>query len=244
MFPITHIWFSRQVLGYINNLTVLGSIFPDIAVSGHLTYNQTHHMGWGLFDGMKTEGSRHMDFCKALVTHTVDPRGLDYYGDEAYGNGYKGYCFQKGVQIVEEVIEACNLPSEYGLWKAHNFIEMGIEINMIQKEQSLIKRLHDSLQDMALIAELAVPLEQYFKLQPHSIEASFSRFKGFVELKDLNSDNLAFKYNVQMQSKHGISIDVQRCSEIIEKSREIVRHDFDAFIAYSLDEVSRLLKEE
>lgn len=244
MFPITHIWFSRKVLGYVNNLTVLGSIFPDIVISGHLTYNQTHHAGWGLYHQMKETNSKYMDFCKALVTHTVDPRGLDYFGDEAYGSGYKGYCFQKGVLIVEEVIEACNLPVEYGLWKAHNFIEMGIEINIIQEEYSLIKMLHDSLYDKALIAELSVPLEQYFGLRPHAIEESFNRFRGFVELKDLNSDNLACKYDVQMQSKHGISIDVQRCSEIIEKCREIVKHDFDAFIAYCLNEVSQMLKEE
>ncbi|MGE5633029.1 MAG: hypothetical protein ACM3TR_18320 [Caulobacteraceae bacterium] len=243
MFPITHIWFSRGILGHINNLTVLGSIFPDTAISGCLNHEQTHSGGWGLYKFFEDKYMEYLDFVKASVIHTVNPRGLDFYSDEEYGQGYKGYCFQKAQEIEEEVIDACNIPVEFGLWKAHNFIEMGIEVNIATLEKGLVDVLHEGLNDSFLIGKLSSPLESYFGISNLSIYDCFKRFAGFVEVEDLNSYNLAKKYDIQMKTKHGIGIDVPKCCDIIEKSRIIVKDDFDDFIEYCSKKVNDTLRE-
>jgi hypothetical protein len=154
MFPLTHIWFSEKVLGYMNNLTVLGAVFPDIVITKCLKYDNTHNVGFGIYEHFKKTNPSFMDFVKSMLTHTVNPNGLDYYSDEAYLNGYKGYCFQKGMEIEKEVIDACNIPEEYGLWKAHNFIEMGVELNIADSEPKLSQILHNSFCDKDLITKI------------------------------------------------------------------------------------------
>ncbi|HYF82064.1 MAG TPA: hypothetical protein VEB00_03420 [Clostridia bacterium] len=244
MFPITHIWFSRRVLGYVNNLTVLGSVFPDTVIKCSLTYDQTHNAGWGLYERFRDHSEEYLDFARAAVTHTVNPKGLDFYGDEEYGSGYKGYCFQKAVEIEKEVISACNIPDKFGLWKAHNFIEMGIEMNIADSENELVSILHKGLTDNYLINELSTRIDKYFGLKERSAADCFSKFTEFMELQELSSLALANRYNAQMQVKHGIKIDISRCSDIIEKSRTIVREDFESFIDYCTEKVETMLKEE
>jgi len=242
MFPITHIWFSRRVLGYVNNMTVLGSIFPDIVIKCCLTRDQTHNIGWGLYEYMRSNSEEYLDFARAMVTHTVNPKGLDFYGDEEYSDGYKGYCFQKAAEIEYEVIAACNIPEKFGLWKAHNFIEMGIEMNIEDSEKGLTDMFTKALSDSLLVRELSLRLDKYFKLQGGSVADCFSKFTDFMELKELNSFALASRYNTQMQVKHGININILKSSEIIEKSRTIVRDDFDSFIDYCTEKVVNMLK--
>lgn len=244
MFPITHIWFSRRVLGYINNMTVLGSVFPDTVIKCCLTYDQTHNIGWGLYEYLKEYGDECLDFARAVVTHTVNPKGLDFYGDEEYGDGYKGYCFQKAAGIEKEVIEACNIPDRFGLWKAHNFIEMGIEMNIVDSERELVNVFCEGLTDSCLVKEISSRLDEYFKLEDKSVDNCFSKFAEFMELKDLSSLALANRYNTQMQVKHGININISRCRDIIEKSRSIVQEDFEGFIDFCTVKVDSMLKEE
>lgn len=251
MFPMTHIWFSRRVLGHLNNMTVLGSVFPDAVIKCSLTYDQTHNSGWGLYEYFSKNAEEYLDFARAVATHTVNPKGLDFYGDEEYGSGYKGYCFQKAVEIEEEVIEACNIPGKFGLWKAHNFIEMGIELNIVHSEKELVSIFHDGLTDTRLIHKIAAHLDKYFGLKDKyfglkdgSSASCISKFTDFMELKDVSSLSLAKRYNTQMQVKHGISIDISKSSDIIEKSRTIVQEDFDSFIDYCTEKVETMLKEE
>lgn len=244
MFPLTHIWFSKRVLGYVSNMTVLGSVFPDTVIKCCLTYDQTHNAGWKLYDYFKEQSEEYIDFARAMVTHTVNPRGLDFYGDEEYREGYKGYCFQKAVEIEKEVIAACNIPEKFGLWKAHNFIEMGIEMNITDSEKGLMDMFSIALNDRTLVREISNHLDRYFGLQDRSLADCFCRFTNFMELKELSSIALAIRYNSQMEAKHGINIDVSKCSEIIEKSRIIVREDFDGFIECCIDKVKAMLKEK
>ena len=244
MFPITHIWFSRRVLGYINNMTVLGSVFPDTVIKCCLTHEQTHNVGWGLYEYLRNNSEEYLDFARAVVTHTVNPKGLDFYGDEEYGDGYKGYCFQKASEIEKEVIAACNIPEKFGLWKAHNFIEMGIEMNITDSEKGLVDIFNKGLSDKPMVQGLSYHLDKYFGLQDRSVADCFSKFTDFMRSKDLSSLALASRYNTQMQVKHGISINIEKCSDIIEKSRTIVQEDFESFIVYCTEKVDAMLKEE
>lgn len=244
MFPLTHIWFSRRVLGYSNNMTVLGSVFPDTVIKCCLTYDQTHKTGRVFFEYFNKYAEEYLDFARAVVTHTVDPRGLDFYGDEEFGSGYKGYCFQKAAEIEKEVIEACNIPDRFGLWKAHNFIEMGIEMNMAYSESKLVDIYQSGLSDKGLIHKLSFHIDKYFGLKESTAEECFSKFSGYMKLSDLSSLAFAERYNKQMQLKHGISIDIKRCSSIIEKSRILVQEDYCTFMDYCTEKVKLMLKEE
>lgn len=229
MFPITHIWFSNTVLGYTNNLTVLGAIYSDAFISKHLTYDNTHKCDWAFFDYIMKKNHEFSDFAKAIATHTVYPKGLDYYGDKQY-LGSDGYCFQKAPLIVNDVIDACNLPIELGLWKAHNFIEMAVEIEVISANEKISQVFKEALLDNGIMNNLELLIEQYFNLIPGSLKNSFKKFEPFAEISDTNSYKMALLYSSNMKRRHGISINVEKSSKIIDISREIINKDFKEFI--------------
>ena len=229
MFPITHIWFSKKVLGYINHLTILGAVFPDPFASKYLTYDDTHKCGWAFFDYIIKGKQELSDFAKAVVTHTVSPKGLDYYADEQY-EGSEGYCFQKAVVIVDDVINACNIPIEYGLWKAHNFIEMAVEVEILINNQWIIQSFSEALYDIDITNTLESFVELYFNLEPCSMKNAFKRLESFVKITGTTSYDFALQYDLVMQRRHGINIDVGKSSKIIEICREIINEDFTGFI--------------
>lgn len=239
MFPITHICFAEKVMGFRDNSVILGAVYPDIVITGCLDYKQTHYCGFELFDYLKCNCS---SFAKAMITHTVNPKGLDYYGDENYKSELKGYCFQKAQQIVRKVIAACNIPESFGLWKAHNFIEMGIELNVIEKYQGLVEELHKSFLDRDVIKHISGYIESYYGLKKNKIYDSFNQFSQYIELEKSTCYTLAEKYNLQMQSKHNISIDIELAAEIIDSCRRIVMDDIHEFILYSSENVKRMLE--
>jgi hypothetical protein len=239
MYPITHIWFAEKVLGYRNNSVVLGAIFPDIAITRCLNYTDTHYCGFKLYNHLEDCCG---DFAKAMITHVVKPMGLDYYGDESFMSGHKGYCFQKGQQIVGQVIEACNLPEVFGLWKAHNFIEMGIELIINERHPELVLELHKAFGDKDAISHAAKPIEEYYGLRDGLIIESFGSYAEYIEFDQLSSHSLAVKYDMQMQSKHGISIDVEKSGELIQRCKAIVQNDLDSFMDYCCTKVKALLE--
>jgi len=239
MFPITHVWFAERVLGRNQSDVILGAIFPDIVITGCLDYKQTHYCGMEFYRQLSLETP---SFAKAMISHTIDPMGLDYYGDECYMSGYKGYCFQKGKSIEEQVIEACNIPDSYGLWKAHNFIEMGIELDIYEQNPSLIEDLHAAFLDQSTIQQVAEPIEHFFALKRKTIVESFKRFSEFIEISKADSHVLASKYNLQMQAKHNINIDVGKAAVIIEQSRSIIKADIQEFFQYCDSNIESMLE--
>ncbi|MDD2481676.1 MAG: hypothetical protein WCY24_03215 [Lutispora sp.] len=241
MFPFTHIWFSEKVLGYSNNMTVLGSIFPDAFVSNKLSYEATHKTGWDIFHYFCQEKPELTDFIKSGVTHMVHPEGLDFYGDEAY-NGAEGYCFQKAADIVEEVIDACNIPKEFGLWKAHNFIEMAVELNILNKNHRLLEQLDYSLKDSILINQIRFSLERFYGVEPGSLKNGFKRFESFVFRDNINSHILSINYDHHMKNKHGINIDIDKASKIIDDAKLIIGKDFNNFIGITVENVKEMLQ--
>lgn len=239
MFPITHMWFAEKVLGFRDSNVILGAIFPDIVISGSLDYKQTHYCGFPLYHYLKDGNPV---FAKAMVTHTVDPMGLDYYGDESYQSGYKGYCFQKGQRIVDQVIEVCKIPESYGLWKAHNFIEMGIEMHVSEQNQYLLKALHEAFLDQEAIKTAGEQIEHYFGLKRNVILESFKGFSKFIEIEKMDSYTLAEKYDLQMQSKHNTFIDIEGAAEIIDFSKKIIIADIEEFFQYCHSNITRMLE--
>lgn len=242
MFPITHIYFSNRILGKLNSMIALGAVFPDITISGLLSYDKTHREGLGFYHHFKLFHQEYMDFANSMITHTVDPKGLDYYGDEQYLEGYKGYCFQKGKLIENETIEICNIPNEYSLWKAHNIMEMAVELIVYEGNKEYGELLSNSLRDKDILKCICSASEDYYKIDKGVLCKSIEKFSSFVELDDLNSLTLAKKYDMQMKSKHGISIQIEKCSRLIDRCCDIVSEDLDSFFNYAFNQVLLSMK--
>lgn len=241
MYPQTHVFFAEKVLGFLSDALALGSIFPDIAAGVCSTRQDSHGRGTELLAASR-EDQDLFDFARGVITHGIDPKGLDYYGDEKYLSFERGYCFEKGRSLVEETIRACHLPPEMGWWKAHNIIEMGIELH-IGSSGPYGEVLVKTFANAPLIEKISRRMGRFYQLDPGVFLRRVHNFANYIDTSRVCARSLAACYDVQMFTRHRIHIDVEQVTGLILRAAEIVSADFPDFFAFVLRDVQKTLLE-
>ncbi|MCG8401957.1 MAG: hypothetical protein MJA84_10195 [Firmicutes bacterium] len=226
MFPQTHVYFAEQVLSRRSDAITLGSIFPDMLVSAGVNHARAHSLGGELLD-MFREDEELADFALGAVTHGISPQGLDYFGDEKYPGCQLGYCFEKGRPLVDQTIDACRLPPVMGLWKAHNIVEMGIEM-IISSRGQYGQALRRAFNNDQLIERLISRLAAYTGDGGH-LRTRIAAFPGYIEVYRATAESLAGKYRIQMFARHRINIDTGKVARLIEIAAGQVENDLADF---------------
>lgn len=243
MFPLCHIYFTSKVFENISDFAIIGSIYPDIVISEAISRDMSHYNTEELFKYLIHSGKKMEEFAVGALTHGVDMKGLDYYSDENFPRGYKGYCFEKGKIIEENVIECCRIPREWGLWKAHNFIEMAFELYINQRHKDILKTFKKVLEDSNIIRYISQHLEGYYHVSASSLEQSFKNFYKIFEYDQLNELTMMRKYGMQLKKKHGIeNIDIEKAGLVISTAVEIISHDADDFFNYTIPKVKKVVE--
>lgn len=229
MYPQTHVYFAQQVLGKMSDAIALGSLFPDMLTGGSLSHQKAHSLGHLLLKTFQDQPEL-CDFARAVITHGIEPGGLDYFGDEKYLDCQKGYCFEKALPLVEATTLACNLPPEMGWWKAHNIIEMGIELR-ISTSGPYWEMLQQAFRNEGLIMHLGQELAPITGIGPRELLNRIRRFPRYIVTHRATSSALATKFQVQMHAKHGIEINIDAVTGLIELSSCHVEADLDNFFS-------------
>ncbi|HAU31045.1 MAG: hypothetical protein XD78_0200 [Desulfotomaculum sp. 46_296] len=240
MYPQTHVFFAHKLFGLLSDALVLGSIFPDIAAGLYPDRNESHGKGADMLFLLQ-EKEELREFVLGVITHGIDPRGLDYYGDEKFLSYERGYCFEKGRLIVNETIEACNLPSSMGWWKSHNIIEMGIELFINNSYCSMA--LESAFSNKVLVSEISNYMASFYTTEPNVFQNRIHNFFNYIEISKITAESLAARYDLQMYTRHEIHIDIPRVTGLIFKAGELIAEDFDDFFAHALDNVNKSLLE-
>lgn len=231
MFPLAHLHVAQEVLSHLDEEIALGSIFPDTVIAMPLDWDATHRGFAGFFQSLK-EGERFSNtgFLAGFIMHGVEPRGLDYYGDETFGGKSSGYSFQKSVPLVSAVSACLGVNEETARWKAHNFIEMGVEMHLSRINPNLGEALGSGLKNRKSIRRVSSLLSRFYGIEAEEIEGAFGRFCNFVEPCHADSESLAGKYLLQLRHKHGLhGLDRRRIAALINEGEALVKGDLFSF---------------
>lgn len=240
MFPLTHVYLAQKIFPTASDSLVLGSIFPDTTIGNSLTYDQTHRRGREIYQHIQMKKPDFLPFARGILTHGVDPQGLDFFGDEKYHGCEKGYCFEKARAIIRPTIEACNLPARFGWWKAHNFIEMAIELDIAARYPAAHQALSKAYDNSQLIADVGELMADFFYETPDGIIRGIKHFRSYVLEEGVSAGNLAINYNKQMFRRHSISINVDKVEELIARARDLVKDDYQQFLDYCVKQVAKI----
>lgn len=235
MYPQTHVFFAGLVLEKINDATILGSLFPDMIIGPSMGHRKAHSLGAMLLQ--KNLNGAKLDFVRAVITHGIDPPGLDYYGDEKFPGYELGYCFEKARPLVKETVKACNIPPEMGLWKAHNIIEMGIEL-LISRSGPYGQMIRRAFANKSLVSHLSQWLSEHVAMDATELQKKITAFPHYIEVFRATPESLANKYRIQMFTKHRININTTRVAELIARAAEMIEEDVNCF----WEQASRLIK--
>ena len=239
MYPQTHLYFAEKILGKISDEITLGSIFPDFIISKTLDHQFAHQSGPHIYELCRNSG-KFNEFALAVITHGINPNGLDYFGDEKYLNFERGYCFEKGRPFIEETVKACNIPSRMGWWKSHNIIEMGIELQ-INRIKDFGPTIRNALNNIPLLKELDDLLSSITSEKSLSLVQKASFFINHIETGSITANSLATKYNTQMITKHSISVNIPQVAVLIDQAALAVTNDLDDFFQYAINKVTETL---
>ncbi len=227
MFSQTHVYFAHRVLGRINDAVVMGSIFPDMSIGVGVNREVTHSSGKEILEFLRQD-DKLLDFALANITHGVKPDGLDYYSDETNPPFEKGYCFEKARPIINDTIAACNIPPEMGWWKAHNIIEMGVEL-IVSSSNDFSYLINDAFNNSLIIEYISNKMGIYYSINPQKFIRQINSFPALADLDKTTPISLAKKYDVQMYNKHGININIHEVARLVDLASEMVSDDLEDF---------------
>jgi len=239
LFPQTHIYFAEWITGAKGDPITLGSIFPDMLVN-LFNHHESHSKGGEIYIFLKKHNAL-LDFGHAVLTHGFVPKGLDYYADEKYLDFEKGYCFEKARPFIDETVEACNIPPSMGWWKAHNIVEMGIEL-LVSLRDYYYERFTSAFTNRVLISEIDEMLQELWKDKNINLARRVEKFAGVIEQNKADAESLAKKYEIQMQVKHKVEIDSKKVARLIEKAAVSVEPELSVFFSTAGELVENNIK--
>lgn len=227
-----------------SSLGAIGAIFPDTTLLTGLRWADTHLRTVEFYDSLFLKRSfadaqddkstwkadEFADLAVGILTHGVDSGGLDLYGDEKYQDFEKGYSYSRAGPIIEDVIRVCKIPREMGLWKAHNFIEMGIESLVASKNPQIGKWVDEFREDYEAMNRAALVISRFYGMETEKFEKAISGFVKFLKPSG-DPDELGESYSQVLRIRHGIlDADAGEISAVIKKAALIIKNEYQDFL--------------
>jgi len=238
VFPATHLFLLSQIHP-LENLAILGSLFPDTCITAVIPWQESHCCGFSLRDFMSPKERRELrPFLVGLLAHGIVPPGLDYYGDNSWGREEMGYAFLKAAPLVDEVIRVCRIPPEWGLWKAHNFVEMGIEAFIIDRRPDLPDCISRALLDGQALSALSEVLGRFWGKSGEDIVLAYKVLHTLTWCGSGGPKDLATMYAKQLLYRHGIyGVEEEQVARLIINAGELVRNEYESFLSSAANEI-------
>jgi len=241
-----HVYFAQNILSdRLSGFSIMGSIYPDVIVSGILNRDVTHYNTKDLYRHFSFRDEQMTEFALGAVTHGVDMKGLDYYSDENYEGLNMGYCFIKGKEIEEDVVACCNIPEKWGLWKAHNFIEMAFDLYLCRNNPWIAKLLDETVNNTCITTYINKSLSEYYGIPASVISESFKKFTEFIQYDSTDAYSIIKKYALQLNRKHGINnVDIDGGAHVILKSVDIIKHEIEDFNLRTVSHIKQVVQND
>ena len=241
MFPLAHCWLLETLIPEPLPAHRLGAVWPDMLHESPISHHDSHQRGRELLAFARVRraagapgAGEFAAFAVGALTHGSGPRGFDWYSDEAYDEPWpdgRGYAFQRAAPLAGETAAACRLPSEMGLWKAHNVIEMACDQRLFDADQTHAPRLLAALGDGALAARVADHLAVFYGKPADQLAASITRFATWWAPPESPASQARI-YARQVELKHHVaSPDVAALETQIERAAGLIAPDVERFQA-------------
>lgn len=241
MFPLTHLYTAKAVLGYETKLSSLGALFPDYGAFLGIGRNLCHEMGVDMYHYARETAPDHLDFALGALTHGVALPGIDWYADEEYHGVRPGFCFQAGEAIAAEVGKACCLPKGMQLWKTHNIMEIAFDAITEQKHPHIAATVLSALPKEGE-EFCTVFLEGYLGQPKKDIRRMFTEVSTYFSFDGSDLETMAAKFIASLKRRHDIEgCDQNALMELIKRAIDIVAPVYDDFMAESIEEITSAL---
>jgi len=269
MGPLSHTLVSTKVTGRKNSLLILGSLLPDIAWSSTIKEwrYKLHENSKVFYDYIKENYPQLLELAIGVRLHSYEDRGADYYSDDEK----VGFAKIEAHKISNDVTKLLGLesngltvPFKYGLrvnsssWIgkmlginkkiafviAHNFIEGGVDLNLLEKNKDLVaiyKRTFDNLD----LNEIVASLSQYLGVKEETLEEEIEKYIKLIKPNNFSSINTIATETVLplLENRLERKLDSEEVVKVLKKAKEITQQNYLIFLNKAINQMQQDFKE-
>ena len=233
MFPILHHHLNQMLLGRTPaNLTILGSLWPDLAVFSGCSRDEAHKCGRAVYALAAEQYKAGLPFAGGIISHAV----ADYYGDEKWGSPSNGYCFQAALPYLAQVAAATKLPARYIPWKGHNFVEMAFELITAENHPEYGPAILAALADENTLATACELMQLYNGMPPGFCQTALLQGREIFALEGCDAVCLAETQHLSyIRLFSHDSADQEAMISLLRQMAKELQVSYDSFIPQLLD---------
>jgi len=240
MFYNTHAHIATKLFNSNNNLLIIGSILPDIAITKIFDWDHGLHgkdKGYELIDYIKKEDRSFEFLGKGVLAHSI----VDDFAHHDYRGG-KGFAYQNNQKLASLCKEYYEVDDLMALKKAHNYIESAVDICLLQDYSNMQNEVSKALKKTDF-KKLSVFLGKYLKLDSQKFYQASELYFNMVTKNDLNKRAGWVLFwqdlNKMMSLK---AIENAQIETLINEGLSIVKDTYKDFLDYSVSEGKAFIK--
>lgn len=233
MFPLVHYFVNKKIYETDAKLMILGGLWPDLAYGAGVSRNLAHEMGGVFFQWCRENAPAQLPLAQGILGHGISPHCVDWYADEQWKDGPKGWCFQQGKKYEQEVGAATNLGPDYAWWKSHNFAEICCEMLTNELHPELGREILSAIQDTEAREMAAQVLSRYHDCPAEKIIYAFEKGSEIFALIDLSPRNLAEKQKISIETRlhrENHHCDIPAMSQLLQRMCDELRGEYQPFM--------------
>lgn len=221
MFPYTHLYCSKRIVKETGNLFLYGSIFPDIPMTGIVSWDNFKERTVEFSDFLKEKYPKLHDIGEGLLYHE-EPRGID-----RFVHGDAGYAYVKGRKILASVEQ--HFP-ERSLTVAHGFIEYAVEMLVVSGNKELPHEMKEVIRAASSIQEdLDHAFSEFFALNSGAVHSAITEFNSTVLEEDAGNEKKARYFYMQLTNKmRKTTVSEKIIGELLDKAVAEVKDNYQS----------------
>ena len=239
MFPLSHFFINKQ-LATVTPLLTLGGMWPDISAGCCMERGISHNMGRDFLYFCRKNQPHALDLAWGILYHGATPEGADYYADEFWPGGEKGWCFQKGRKYIPDIAKATKLPDDFLWWKSHNFVEMALELITFERNPKINTQILSLAADTSAQAIAVKALKAYYPISEQKTVEIFANIANIFVLKEINIHVYAENQAKALKRRFGIcDFDISAMEKIIWQIKSEIAPEYDQMMTSVINEIKR-----
>lgn len=178
-----HVYYSiKKNQGVIEPLRIFGALLPDCALTKTISWTDLHNA-----KNIQAFAQQLPQAEAPLGIGLSDHYELDLRSHDAFETGI-GYAFSHQTsQLRDLVLRACALASsEQTKGLAHNFIETGVDINLLRDDPTIQSKVRHAVHAVA-IDVVAKYIADFFKTDISKIKSQLIVYRDLITKYDLQS---------------------------------------------------------
>jgi hypothetical protein len=223
MMPISHVYVATKVAGRSDALLVYGSVLCDVATTsgGKIPRNKIHDAPGEFCEFVKEKYPQLTDLALGVKLHSGALKGADYYSDDPE-TGFALFLGKKIKDLVGGLLQSDNEGTNLVL--AHNFIEAGVELNLLKKHPEMMKLYEESVTAVNF-GEISECIAEFADVDKNMVSSELVKFCYWLDMNNLSSpERLTEGLIVPMISiRLGKSVKKEEVMNILNEAMQITQ---------------------